>query len=83
MRLRKPAANPKWLFLTLFRVNQSSMIPRFSAIIDGVGAIVSTQLGKDVPDLALHGVFGDRELRRNLFVGIAIGDQAQDAHFRR
>ena len=57
--------------------------PAFEPDHRGVGAIVGAQLGKDAPDLTLDGVFGDRELRGNLFIGIALGDQAQDAHFRR
>ena len=32
--------------------------PAFESDHRGVGAIVGAQLGKDAPDLALHGVFG-------------------------
>ncbi len=56
--------------------------PAFEPDHRGVGAIVGVQLGEDAPDLTLDGVFGHREQRRNLFIGIALGDQAQDAHFR-
>jgi hypothetical protein len=47
-----------------------------------VGAVISTQLGQDVPNVALHRVFGHREQRGNRFVAIALGNQAQDAHFQ-
>ena len=57
--------------------------PAFKPDRHGVGAIISAQLGEDVPDLALDAVFGDGEQRRNLFVGIAFSNQAQDADFRR
>jgi hypothetical protein len=33
--------------------------------------------------LALDGFFADRELRRNLFVGIPFGNQTQHTDFRR
>ena len=56
--------------------------PAFEPDRCGLGAIVGAQLGEDVPDLTLDGVFGDREQRRNLFIGIAFGNQAQDADFR-
>ena len=49
----------------------------------GVGPVVGTQFGEDVPDLALDCLFADRELRGNLFVGIPFRDQPQDADFRR
>jgi hypothetical protein len=34
----------------------------------GMGSVVGAQFGEDVPDLALDGVFSDRQLNRNLFV---------------
>jgi len=49
----------------------------------GVSSVVGAQFGKDVPDLALDGLFADGELRGNLFVGIPLGDQTQDAHLCR
>src|SRR6266478_9296464 len=49
----------------------------------GVGSILGTQFGEDVPDLALHRVLAGRELRRNLFVVIPLGDEPQDTDFRR
>ena len=49
----------------------------------GVGSVVGTQFGEDVSDLALDGFFADRKLHCNLFVGIPLGNQAQDAHFCR
>ena len=33
--------------------------PTFHRNRDGLRAIISTQLGKDVPDLSLYGIFGD------------------------
>src|SRR5580700_10399734 len=49
----------------------------------GVGSVVGAQFGEDVPDLALDGLFADRELSRNYLVGIARGNQIKDADFRR
>jgi hypothetical protein len=48
----------------------------------GMGSVVSTQFGEDVPGLALDGLFADRKLRCNLFVSIPFGDQTQDTDFR-
>jgi hypothetical protein len=39
-----------------------------------LGAIISSQLGEDVPDVAFHRVFSNREHRCNLFITIAGGD---------
>src|SRR5208337_4467133 len=49
----------------------------------GVGSVVGAQFGEDVFDSPFDGFLGDRELLRNLFVGIASGNQTQDSHFRR
>jgi hypothetical protein len=57
------------------------MIPRFTPIHGGMGSVVGAQFGEDVPDLALDGFFADRELRCNLFVCIAFGNQTQPTDF--
>jgi len=49
----------------------------------GVRAVIRSQFGKNVSHLALHRVFADRQQLRNLFIGIAFGNQAQHADFRR
>jgi hypothetical protein len=48
-----------------------------------VGSVLGLKFGKDVPDLALHCVLAGRELRRDLLVGIPLGNQTQDTDFRR
>jgi len=49
----------------------------------GVSAVVGAQFGEDILDSAFDGLFGNRELIGNLFVGIPGGDQTQDRDFRR
>jgi hypothetical protein len=63
---------------TVLEINYSA----FYRHCDGLRAIISAQLGKDVPDLSFYGIFGDRERRGDLLIGIALGDQTQDPHFR-
>ena len=50
---------------------------------DRVCAIVSAQFGKDVLDSPLDGFLGDRELIRDLFIGISGCDQAEHVDFCR
>ena len=46
-----------------------------------MGPVVGAQFGEDVLDSAFDGLFGDRELISNLFVGIPGGNQTQDTDF--
>ena len=48
---------------------------------DGVGAVVCAEFGEDVLDVALHRFLRDRELGRNLFVGVPAGHQPQHVDF--
>jgi hypothetical protein len=48
-----------------------------------VRAVVGVQFGEDALDSALDGFFGDRELIRDLLVGEPLGNQTEDADFRR
>src|ERR1700735_98990 len=48
----------------------------------GVGSVVGAQFGEDVPDLALDGLFADRELIRNFLVCMAGCNQIKDAYLR-
>src|SRR5271154_5683642 len=41
----------------------------------GVGSVLGAQFGEDVADLAFHRILAGRELRRDLFVGIAVGNK--------
>jgi len=42
------------------------------------GAGRDTNFGVDVTDVVIHGIHGNRQLLRNLFVGLAAGEQTQD-----
>ena len=44
----------------------------------GMGAIVRPQLREDIRHVPFDGVLGEIELRRDLFIGVAGGDQPQD-----
>jgi len=59
------------------------MNPALESDHGGVGSVLGAQFGEDVPDLALHRVLAGRELRRDLFVGIPLGNETQDTDFRR
>ena len=50
---------------------------------DGVGPVIGVQFGEDVLDVALHGFFGERQLRGDLLVRIPAGDQSQYVDFSR
>src|SRR5262245_28042264 len=43
--------------------------------------VVGSELGEDVLDPALHGVFSDRQLIGDLLVGIASGNQTEHVNF--
>ena len=45
-----------------------------------LGAITDADLVVDVGDMAFDGGYADHQLGRNLFVGGACPDQAQDLH---
>src|SRR3984957_20456699 len=49
----------------------------------GVGSVLGAQFGEDVPNLTLHRVLAGRQLRRDLFVGIPLGNETQDTDFCR
>src|SRR5262245_4311960 len=55
--------------------------PALDADHRGMSPIVGAQLGKDVLDATLYGVFGDRQLIGDLLVGIATGNQAEHLDF--
>ena len=46
-----------------------------------MGAVVSSKFGKNVPDVALYGFFGERELCSDYFVRIAPRNQPQHINF--
>jgi len=70
----QPAANPKGFFLIQFRVGLDFYDPAFDPDHRRVGAIISTQLPKDVPHVAFHRIFSHRERRCNRFIAVSLGN---------
>src|SRR5208283_523641 len=77
------AGSPK----RLMRITLSSELKLYDSAPQtdhgGMGPVMRAQFGEDVPDLALDGLFANRELSSYLFVGIPFGNQPQDTDFRR
>jgi hypothetical protein len=78
----KTTCKPERAFLNAISSELDFDDPALNPDHGGVGSIICTQLGEDVPDVALHRIFGGRQQRRNFFVAIAVGNQAQNAHFQ-
>ena len=47
-----------------------------------MGAVVGAQLGEDIPDAPLDGLFGYGQLIGDLLVRVPGGNQPQDVNFR-
>src|SRR5579863_294709 len=50
---------------------------------DGVGPVIGSQFGENVPDVALNGYLCQREQYSNLFICIAGGNQTEDVNLSR
>ena len=59
------------------------MIPLFKPDHGRLRSVVGAQFGKDVLDSPLDGLLGDRELIRDLLIGISGCDQAEHVDFCR
>jgi len=59
------------------------MIPRWSAMVTGMRPVVGPEFGKNVGDVVFDRCLSDRELVRDLLIGIACTDQAKHIDFTR